>query len=81
MKLLDCDIKTREVLDWQGVHLFHASSSSCSQKVRIYLNLKGIAWTSHLVDLMGKANLTDYYLASLIREGALAGSTRLSGAA
>ena len=62
MKLLDCDIKTREVLGWQGVHLFHAASSSCSQKVRIYLNLKGIAWTSHLVDLMGKANLTDYYM-------------------
>ena len=42
VQLLDSDIKTREVLDWKGVHLIHYMGSSCSQKVRIFLNLKGI---------------------------------------
>jgi glutathione S-transferase len=49
VQLLDQDIKTREVLDWEGLHLFHAQPSSCSQKVRVYLNYKGIRWTSHEV--------------------------------
>jgi len=44
VQLLDSDIKTREVLDWKGVHLIHYMGSSCSQKVRIFLNLKGIDW-------------------------------------
>ena len=39
VQLLDSDIKTREVLDWEGVHLIHYMMSSCSQKVRIFLNL------------------------------------------
>ena len=47
VQLLDSDIKTREVLDWKGVHLIHYMGSSCSQKVRIFLNLKGIDWESH----------------------------------
>lgn len=62
MRLMDCDIKTREVLEWRGVHLFNGWGSSCSQKVRIYLNLKGIPWTSHPVDLKENENFTDYYL-------------------
>ena len=41
VQLLDSDIKTREVLDWKGIHLIHYITSSCSQKVRIFLNLKG----------------------------------------
>ena len=41
------DIKTREVLGWQGVHVLHFAGSSCSQKLRIFLNLKGIKWQSH----------------------------------
>lgn len=60
VQLLDQDIMTREVLDWKGVHLFHAAISSCSQKVRVYLNFKGINWTSHVVE-MG-ANNESYYM-------------------
>lgn len=62
VQLADSDIKTREVLAWKGVHLFHFSGSSCSQKTRIYLNLKGIKWESHLVDLSGNENFGERYL-------------------
>ena len=61
-KLLAEDIKTREVLDWQGVHLLHFSGSSCSQKLRIFLNLKGIDWVSHPVDLAAQANFEPWFL-------------------
>lgn len=42
VQLVDSDIKSREVLGWKGVHVLHYSGSSCSQKLRIFLNLKGI---------------------------------------
>ncbi len=47
VQLLDSDIRTREVLAWRGVHILHGRMSSCSQKLRIFLNLKGIAWQGH----------------------------------
>jgi len=56
------DIKTTEILGWEGVHLFHFMSSSCSQKVRVFLNLKGIAWESHLIDISQGENFTPWYL-------------------
>ena len=56
------DIQTKEVLDWEGVHLFHFSASSCSQKTRIFLNLKGIDWESHVVNLPKGEQLTPWYL-------------------
>jgi glutathione S-transferase len=62
VQLADGDIKTREVLDWRGVHLFHFIGSSCSQKIRVFLNLKNVEWESHLVDLMGAGNITEWYL-------------------
>jgi glutathione S-transferase len=62
MRLHESDIKTREVLGWTGLHLFHHPASSCSQKVRIFLNLKGISYAPHLVDLLTNANITEYYL-------------------
>src|SRR3954469_5043924 len=62
VQLVDSDIKTREVLDWKGVHILHASSSSCSQKVRVFLNLKGIKWESHLIDLQGNENFRPWFL-------------------
>jgi len=62
MKLAEADIRTREVLNWSGLHLFHAPPSSCSQKVRIFLNLKGIPWTSHPVDIGASENMRPYYL-------------------
>jgi glutathione S-transferase len=62
VQLFDGDIRTREVLDWKGVHVLHFAGSSCSQKLRIFLNLKGIAWESHSVDLRGYDNLRPWFL-------------------
>lgn len=62
VQLLESDIKTREVLDWKGVHLIHYMVSSCSQKVRIFLNLKGIKWESHTVDLLASKNVEPWFL-------------------
>ena len=62
VQLLDSDIKTREVLDWKGIHLIHYMGSSCSQKVRIFLNLKGIEWESHTIDLLANENVEPWFL-------------------
>src|SRR4029434_11047920 len=62
VQLVDSDIKTREVLGWNGVHVLHYSGSSCSQKLRIFLHLKGFAWTSHLVDLHSHENFRPWCL-------------------
>jgi glutathione S-transferase len=62
VQLADADIATREVLEWKGLHLFHFMGSSCSQKTRIFLNLKGIAWESHILNLGGGENYSAYYL-------------------
>lgn len=56
------DIRTEEVLALKGFHLFHFQLSSCSQKVRIFLNLKNIPWESHPIDLTRNENLTEYFL-------------------
>src|SRR5437868_8345457 len=62
VQLIDSDIKTREVLGWKGVHVLHFTGSSCSQKLRIFLNLKGIAWQSHPIDLPGHENFQPWFL-------------------
>tara|TARA_B110001450_G_scaffold33871_1_gene29217 strand:+ start:2752 stop:3612 length:861 start_codon:yes stop_codon:yes gene_type:complete len=62
VKLFKEDIKTSEVLEWKGVHLFHFSGSSCSQKTRIVLNLKGIEWVSHPINLLKAENYSQWYL-------------------
>lgn len=62
VKLADEDIKTREVLDWKGLHVCHMSLSSCSQKLRIFLALKGLTWESHEVNLMTNENLSEWFL-------------------
>ena len=62
VQLVDSDIKTLEVLGWKGVHVLHFSGSSCSQKLRIFLNLKGIAWESHPVDLPTNENFQPWFL-------------------
>jgi glutathione S-transferase len=62
VQLLDGDIKTREVLDWTGVHVLHFMGSSCSQKLRIFLNLKRIPWVSHPIDLPGYENMQPWFL-------------------
>src|ERR1700760_1396782 len=62
VKLVDSDIKTREVLGWKGVHVLHFMGSSCSQKLRIFLNLKGIPWQSHPIDLPAYENMQPWFL-------------------
>ncbi len=62
VQLVDSDIKSREVLGWKGVHVLHYSGSSCSQKLRIFLNLKGIEWESHPVDLHSNENFRPWFL-------------------
>lgn len=62
VRLLDGDIRTREVLDWQGLNIFHAPMSSCSQKLRIFLNLKGVAWQGHEMNLAESETYTDWFM-------------------
>jgi glutathione S-transferase len=62
VQLADADIQTREVLDWKGIHLFHFSASSCSQKARIVLNHKDCEWVSHEISLPKNENFTPWYL-------------------
>jgi len=62
VQLLECDIQTKEVLNWTGLHVLHAPMSSCSQKLRIFLNLKGLQWTSHVIDIAAKQNLSPWFL-------------------
>jgi glutathione S-transferase len=62
VQLVESDIRTREVLGWKGVHVLHFPLSSCSQKLRIFLNVKGLRWESHIVDLASNANLSEWFL-------------------
>jgi glutathione S-transferase len=62
VQLVDSDIKTREVLGWKGIHVLHFMGSSCSQKLRVFLNLKGIAWQSHPIDLPHYENMQPWFL-------------------
>ena len=61
-QLIKDDIRTKEVLEWRGINLLHFSGSSCSQKTRIFLNLKGIDWISHPVNLAAGENYSDWFL-------------------
>ncbi|MEM6485544.1 MAG: glutathione S-transferase family protein [Pseudomonadota bacterium] len=60
--LLERDIKTKEVLGWKGLHLFHFSESTCSQKTRIFLRLKGLSWESHHINLAKKEQLKPFFM-------------------
>lgn len=60
--LLDKDVQTKEVFQWKGLHLLHFQGSTCSQKTRIFLRLKGIEWTSHHIDLARKEHLKPWFM-------------------
>ena len=62
MKLNNNDIRTKEVLDWKGLHLLHFQNSACSQKTRIFLNLKNISWKSKSINLVSNENYSDWFL-------------------
>ncbi len=55
-------IPTANVKGMRGLHLFHASISNCSQKVRLSLDEKGLPWESHEVDLTVSEHLTPEFL-------------------
>lgn len=61
MQLPDSDIRTREVLGWEGVHLLHYDLSSCSQKVRILMGELGIDYISHPINLMRDEQRSNWY--------------------
>jgi glutathione S-transferase len=46
-----------------GLHLFHFATSSCSQKLRIALGIKGASWIGHVVDLSAHENYGPDFLA------------------
>ena len=61
--LLDhSDIQTKGVLNWKGFNLLHLAGSACSQKLRIFLNLKEIDWISHHIDLTKNEQFDSWYL-------------------
>ena len=60
--LVKSDLQNPEVLAWRGIHLLHFMGSSCSQKTRIFLNVKGIEWESHHVDLSKNENYTEWFM-------------------
>lgn len=62
MQLDDAEVSNKEVGDWEGVNLIHYGGSPCSQKVRILLNEKNIAWKSHHVDLRRSEHTTSWFL-------------------
>jgi glutathione S-transferase len=62
VQLIDTDIQTREVLNWEGIHLLHYVTSSCSQKTRIVLNMKCVRWESHIVNTSKKENNEEWFL-------------------
>ncbi len=56
------DVLTKEVLSWRGLHLLHYRHSSCSQKCRIVIRLKGAPCTFHHVNLARKQNQTPWFM-------------------
>lgn len=52
-----------DIRDLAGLHLWHAGLSNCSQRVRLVLEEKGLAWTSHPVDLLNFEHATSEYQA------------------
>ena len=45
----------------KGLHLFHFAVSNCSQRVRLALEEKGLAWTSHHMNLPGNEHVSPDY--------------------
>lgn len=49
------------VLDFKGLHLYHAFRSNCSGRVRLLLEEKHLPWASHHLDLRNKENISEEY--------------------
>ncbi len=55
--------KNKDVTEFRGLHLYHFSQSNCSMRVRMTLEEKGLAWTSHHLNLHEAENVTPEYFA------------------
>ena len=62
MIIPDSEVTTEEVKSWRGLHLLHFQSSACSQKVRILMREKGIAFESHPVNLGTHQHVSRWFL-------------------
>ncbi len=51
----------RAVKAFEGLHLYHTGRSNCSSRVRLLIEEKGLAWTSHHVDLYARENVSEEY--------------------
>jgi glutathione S-transferase len=55
------EAKDTTLKNLKGLHLWHGNLSSCSQRVRITLEEKGLKWTGHLVDIPNNEHATEKY--------------------
>ena len=55
------DTQNREVKALTGIHLYHFWLSSCSQRVRMVLDEKGLEWTGHEIDLERMEHATEEF--------------------
>jgi glutathione S-transferase len=62
MLLDDTEVRNKAIRNLKGLHLLHFGASPCSQKVRILLNEKNLAWKSHHVDLRKQQHVTPGFL-------------------
>jgi glutathione S-transferase len=51
----------KAVLDFKGLHLYHADLSNCAMRVRITLEEKKLPWVSHHLDLPKREHITPEY--------------------
>ncbi|PJI86470.1 glutathione S-transferase [Yoonia maricola] len=61
--MAEIETKRDDIRQLRGVHLFHNDMSNCSQRVRLALCVKGVAYESHPIDLQKHENLTPEFRA------------------
>ena len=52
---------SKSVLEFEGIHLYHADKSNCSARVRLLFEEKELPWESHHINLMKKENINEEY--------------------
>lgn len=53
--------KNKSVLEFKGLHLYHADLSNCAMRVRIALEEKQLPWVSHHLNLPKREHITPEY--------------------
>jgi glutathione S-transferase len=59
---MQLEVADNAIKNWRGIHLLHYGASPSSQKVRILLNEKNLAWESHHIDLSKQQHVTSWFL-------------------